>query len=1039
MSYIPGRQGLAPDVAEAGPAPKPTWAKFVVEVLSAKTSTTLAFVLVLGLAVSVGSVAQLAAAEILSVPEALPLQHKVAIVKVQGAQARVLGDFTSPYGSSVLVSNKTLRITYGPVSAITCADCAEAQATGWIYGFTLKRFAKKAGSVRVSDMSQRNLFVGDVQAEDDISISGFLQLNKYRFEYYSQKNLKGTLLLRKFFVAQARLTPPPIVYCPQDAKLCPDGSYVSRVAPSCEFNSCPLTPPAYGYQTVSVRQPVGGLVEGWLDRVDYGSTIEPGSLKIGGWAYNNGSPATALMSLRNRDTGIEYSPEVISYDVSKRDDVISYLKGKTNISNPAANYFAAKFSGLPAGYYYIYNANYNGNLFNIHNQAYQPIYISSSPPGYGYQTVNVGPVNKGGWREGWLEQFVGSDRGIFKVRGWAFDDGKELSLNLKLRNDATGAYYYPTLVFTGLRQDVGDYLTLRRGGASTYSVNGMFEATFSNLPKGGYHLEEARYNGYLLNASGGTQGTYYISNENQDTAYVEGIVYHNNVRNVTAGDKNQQIYSFRVTAGSRDLLVSGFEFEIAKFPEGGAVDGLVSAVQVENANDSRVRTNITSVLQNKRIITTFNGSTLTIPARQTYDFNVYADFAKTLPAGDLSITLKRAQNVGNQTVLGDDFINGVVNVAPVPIQPPYISVSWPTSGDVLTLGKTYTIKWNTNIDSNTLVNIYLDSGSSLSPRGRGYIAKGAPNNGSFSWDSSKSLIDPYPSAASVGEDYYSVVVTLADGSMKSTGDYFKLVNDPAKPRLNQLIIIKSTVYLVGLDGLYGFADLATFNSWQYSFYDLKDANDGEKALAQVGLVPMRDPFYANPFEQLKAKKILVGEILTPTGKVGTPYSGSISWSGKNISASSTLSASLTNNLPPGILVTPQGVAGAPGSAIYIGGLSPSGKLQFTGSPTKDGVYPITLTLTLDGQPEVSYTANFKFVIGNIEQPRVGKVINVNGTVYLVGNKGLYGFPDVATFISWGLSFSDVVTANAPEASLVQVGMVNKKTSDSADILKSVEP
>jgi len=29
------------------------------------------------------------------------------------------------------------------------------------------------------------------------------------------------------------------VYCTQDAKLCPDGSYVGRVGPNCEFTSCP--------------------------------------------------------------------------------------------------------------------------------------------------------------------------------------------------------------------------------------------------------------------------------------------------------------------------------------------------------------------------------------------------------------------------------------------------------------------------------------------------------------------------------------------------------------------------------------------------------------------------------------------------------------------------------------------------------------------------------------------------------------------------------------------------------------------------------
>jgi hypothetical protein len=29
------------------------------------------------------------------------------------------------------------------------------------------------------------------------------------------------------------------VFCTQDAKLCPDGSYVGRQAPACEFSPCP--------------------------------------------------------------------------------------------------------------------------------------------------------------------------------------------------------------------------------------------------------------------------------------------------------------------------------------------------------------------------------------------------------------------------------------------------------------------------------------------------------------------------------------------------------------------------------------------------------------------------------------------------------------------------------------------------------------------------------------------------------------------------------------------------------------------------------
>jgi cytoskeletal protein RodZ len=32
------------------------------------------------------------------------------------------------------------------------------------------------------------------------------------------------------------------VFCTQDVKLCPDGSYVGRQPPRCEFSACPATP-----------------------------------------------------------------------------------------------------------------------------------------------------------------------------------------------------------------------------------------------------------------------------------------------------------------------------------------------------------------------------------------------------------------------------------------------------------------------------------------------------------------------------------------------------------------------------------------------------------------------------------------------------------------------------------------------------------------------------------------------------------------------------------------------------------------------------
>lgn len=53
----------------------------------------------------------------------------------------------------------------------------------------------------------------------------------------------------------------------------------------------------------------------------------------------------------------------------------------------------------------------------------------------------------------------------------------------------------------------------------------------------------------------------------------------------------------------------------------------------------------------------------------------------------------------------------------------------------------------------------------------------------------------------------------------------------------------------------------------------------------------------------------------------------------------------------------------------------------------------------------------------------GTLINNGGTVQLVGNSGLMGIPDLATFNSWGYSFAKVVPANANDTAKSQTGVM----------------
>jgi hypothetical protein len=63
-------------------------------------------------------------------------------------------------------------------------------------------------------------------------------------------------------------TPEPVV-CTQEAKLCPDGSYVSRTGPNCEFTECPEVVPKDVYYFKSVGE--GNL--GMQQHLDYSVEI----------------------------------------------------------------------------------------------------------------------------------------------------------------------------------------------------------------------------------------------------------------------------------------------------------------------------------------------------------------------------------------------------------------------------------------------------------------------------------------------------------------------------------------------------------------------------------------------------------------------------------------------------------------------------------------------------------------------------------------------------------------------------------------------
>lgn len=50
------------------------------------------------------------------------------------------------------------------------------------------------------------------------------------------------------------------IVCPADVRLCPDGSYVGRTGPDCEFAPCPELPPVVQSENIKVYAPAQGAM-----------------------------------------------------------------------------------------------------------------------------------------------------------------------------------------------------------------------------------------------------------------------------------------------------------------------------------------------------------------------------------------------------------------------------------------------------------------------------------------------------------------------------------------------------------------------------------------------------------------------------------------------------------------------------------------------------------------------------------------------------------------------------------------------------------
>ncbi len=224
---------------------------------------------------------------------------------------------------------------------------------------------------------------------------------------------------------------------------------------------------------------------------------------------------------------------------------------------------------------------------------------------------------------------------------------------------------------------------------------------------------------------------------------------------------------------------------------------------------------------------------------------------------------------------------------------------------------------------------------------------------------------------------------------------------PVAPRAGQLININGTVYLVANTGLYGFPDAATFYSWGYKFTDIVTANSAETALSMIGLVPTEQAGCSSPLNQINGSCGQAGSTTTP--RVGQ----------------------LVNIGNTVYLVANTGLYGFPDApTFYSWGFSFSQIVPANSAEsalTMIGLVPTEQSGCSSPINQINGTCAVSQVTA-----RPGQIISINKTVYLVSSTGLYGFPDAATFYSWGFTFDNIVAANSAESALPMIGIVPTK-------------
>lgn len=238
-----GRKGAVKVHAKAR-APKVDWREFADSVFFARISTIIS-VFLLFFATAAVMVGIAAGINIFFTDQyAANLNYQPL---AQASRTRVLGVSVKSYDAALSYKTKYIAVTVKPFHY-------SQEAGKWNYIVHWERNANYTGSILIDG----KVAVSDASGTGDYYTDYTLTpASRLKIAYLAKQGGKGGVVFSrtiKVLPAEAQETAnvrrgEVVKACTQDAKVCPDGSAVGRVGPSCEFAPCPEAKPVAPTET----------------------------------------------------------------------------------------------------------------------------------------------------------------------------------------------------------------------------------------------------------------------------------------------------------------------------------------------------------------------------------------------------------------------------------------------------------------------------------------------------------------------------------------------------------------------------------------------------------------------------------------------------------------------------------------------------------------------------------------------------------------------------------------------------------------------